>query len=166
MNEDKPAARGDTPEQIPSLMEKVGTHPLGTAAGFVGGAVAGALAGVAADPVGSLLGAVGGALLGGALGASTSVGPEIDISKHDRYWLEHYATRPYVPADADYADYGPAYRHGTRAYLRAVRPSHWEDVEVDLAKGWEAGKGASRLTWEDAKLAVRDAWDRMHNARE
>jgi len=81
----------------------------------------------------SLLGAVGGALLGGALGASTSVGPEVDISKHDRYWLEHYATRPYVPADADYADYDR--RTVTHTRVPACRASsHWEDVEADLAK--------------------------------
>ena len=29
MNEDKPAARTDITEQPPSLVEKVGTHPLG-----------------------------------------------------------------------------------------------------------------------------------------
>lgn len=67
MNEDKPAARPDTTEQPPSLVEKVGTHPLGVAAG----------------PGGSLLGAVDGALLGGALGASATVGPQIDVSKED-----------------------------------------------------------------------------------
>ncbi len=166
MNEDKPVARGDITERYPTFVEKVGPHPLGTAAGVIGGAAAGALIGIAAGPVGSLVGAVGGGLLGGALGASVSVGPQIDMTKHDRYWLEHFATRPYVPAGADYADFGPAYRHGTREYLSAATPRDWSEVESDLAQGWEAAKGSSRLTWDDAKPAVRDAWDRLRNAPE
>jgi len=163
MNDDKPADKGDATQRLPSLLELIGTHPVGITAGVIGGALMGAFGGMAAGPVGSLLGAVGGALAGGALGASISVGPEIDTGPHDRYWREHYATRSYVPAGADYADYGPAYRHGTRAYLSAARPRDWPDVEADLASGWEAAKGSSRLTWEEAKPAVRDAWDRLHH---
>jgi hypothetical protein len=166
MNEDKPAARTDITGQPPSLVEKVGTHPLGATAGVIGGAVTGALLGVAAGPVGSLLGAAGGALLGGALGTSATVGPQIDVSKEDCYWREHYATRPYVPAGADYADWGPAYRHGARACLSTAQPRDWHAVEAALAQQWPSCKEDSPLAWEEALPAVRDAWDRVDAARE
>jgi hypothetical protein len=165
MNEDKPAARTDITEQAPSLVEKIGTHSLGATAGVIGGAVTGALVGVAAGPVGSVLGAVGGALLGGALGASTTVGPRIDLSQEDRYWCEHYATRPYVPGGAVYADWGPAYRHGARACLSAAQPRDWHAVEAELAQQWPSCNEDSRLAWEEALPAVRDAWERVDAAR-
>lgn len=164
MNDDKAVDAGEPRTQAPSLVEMMGVHPLGTAAGVVGGTLAGAVVGLAAGPVGSLVGAVGGALLGGALGAATAFGPEIHVARHDRYWQEHYATRPYVPAGADYADYGPAYRYGVQSYLRADCPCEWHEVEAGLGAGWETAKGTSPLVWEDAKLAARDAWDRMRNA--
>jgi hypothetical protein len=165
MNQDEPAGQDDIGRRSPSLLEAVATHPFGTTAGVIGGALLGFVAGMAAGPLGSLVLAVGGALLGGAIGSSFSVGPEIDMSTHDSYWREHHASRPYVPAGADYADYGPAYRHGTRESLRAAAARDWRDAEADLARGWDANKGASRLSWEEAKPAVRDAWDRLQSAR-
>ena len=58
------------------VVERAGTHPLGTAAGGIGGAIAGAVAGIAAGPVGSLAGAIGGDIAGSAIGTgSVSTGP-------------------------------------------------------------------------------------------
>jgi len=37
----------------------------------------------------------------------------------------------------------------------------FEDVEPDLARDWAVSRGASRLEWEDAKHATRDAWTRL-----
>ena len=34
----------------------------------------------------------------------------------------------------------------------------YEDVENDLSSGWERTKGKSKLTWQEAKDAVKDAW--------
>jgi hypothetical protein len=65
---------------------------------------------------------------------------------------------------ADYADYGPAYRHGSRACLRAKQPRDWPEAEAGLARTWDANKEGSRLAWEQARPAVRDAWDRLHEA--
>jgi hypothetical protein len=148
-------------ERGPSLIEKIGVNPLGTLVGVLCGGLLGIVAGLAAGPVGSLLLAVGGALVGGALAASASAGTETDVAPHDNYWREHHASRPYAPAGADYADYGPAYRHGSRAYLRAPHPGTWQDTEAQLARDWDAARGKSRLSWEEARPAVRDAWERL-----
>jgi hypothetical protein len=147
-----------------SLWETLATHPLGIVGGAIGGALLGFVAGLAAGPVGSLLGAVGGAIAGVVLGKSLSVGPQIDLSPHDRYWREHYASRPYVAPGADYGDYGPAYRYGSAAYLRSDQPSDWPAVQAELARGWQAARDGSRLPWEQAQPAVRDAWDRLQRA--
>lgn len=162
MHEHKPH-RGEAGRRLSSLLETVGTHPLGTVAGGIGGALLGFVAGMAAGPVGSLLGAIGGAVAGIAVGSSANVGP-VDVSAQDRYWRDNYAARPYVPAAADYADYGPAYRHGARASLKARRPRDWHRVEADLGRRWERNRESSRLGWDEAKPAVRDAWDRVQGS--
>ena len=107
-------------------------------------------------------------MLGGSLGAAsgTTGAPVLDTSEHDAYWRENYATRPYVPAGAEYDDYAPAYRYGVEAYARSDRPRDWNEVEPELGGGWETVKAGSRLGWEDAKHAARDAWERVRNAAE
>ena len=38
--------------------------------------------------------------------------------------------------------------------------TRFEDVESDLKTKWDHEKGLSRLTWSEAKIAVREAWER------
>jgi hypothetical protein len=143
------------------LLETMATHPLGVVGGAITGALVGVVGGLAAGPVGSLLGAVIGAVIGAAIGASLTVGPQVDLSRQNRYWHEEYASRPYVPDGASYADYGPAYRHGSRAALHSAQPRDWPQAEDQLARGWKAARESSRLGWEEARPAVRDAWQRV-----
>jgi len=167
MKEDKPTAKAERKARIRDAAEEMaGTHALAATAGAVGGAVVGAIAGIAAGPLGSLVGAAGGALLGGALGASTGVAPPIDTAAHETHWREHFASRPYVPAGADYDDYAPAYRYGALAYAHSDGMRAWDEVEAELGAGWDAAKDRSRLAWEDARHAARDAWDRMKTLAE
>ena len=146
-------------------LETLGTHPLGVFGGAITGTLIGLVGGLAAGPVGSLLGAVAGAVAGAMIGASMAVGPEVDVSEQDRFWQEEYGRRPYVPDDASYADYGPAYRHGSRAALRSARPRDWPAAEDRLARGWQEARATSRLGWEEARPAVRDAWERVRDAQ-
>jgi hypothetical protein len=165
MNEDKPAAK-EAPRSPLPVEEKIGTHPLGATTGAIGGAIAGAVAGLAAGPVGSLVGLVGGAVLGGALGASSDTGPVIDIAAQEKYWCENFESRPYVPDGASFDDYGPAYRYGIQRYVRSDRPREWGEVEPEMAAGWASAKGESRLSWDEAAPAVRDAWERLRQPGE
>ncbi|HEX6703511.1 MAG TPA: hypothetical protein VF169_02020 [Albitalea sp.] len=157
MKEDKPVAEGE-PKPV---VEKVGTHGLGMAAGAVGGAVAGAVGGLAAGPVGSLAGAVGGAVLGATLGGSTGEGPVTDLSAEEAWWRENYAGRDYVSEGAPFSAYESAYRYGMRAYIRSDRPREWDEVEAELAAGWDEAREGSDLAWDEARPAVRDAWNRL-----
>lgn len=81
----------------------------------------------------------------------------------DDYWREHYSSRPYVRADEPYDTYEPAYRYGYRTRLERLDDS-WEAVEDDLEAGWDRFKQSSRLTWLEAKDAVRDGWHHIERA--
>jgi hypothetical protein len=63
-----------------------------------------------------------------------------------------------------YDDYRPAYRYGGEA-RHHYGVQDWDDeVERDLEQGWERVKGRSRMAWNDAKHATKDAWHRVERA--
>ena len=39
--------------------------------------------------------------------------------------------------------------------------AEWSEVEPNLAAGWPAARGDSKLDWADARQAAKDAWDRV-----
>ncbi|HEV7514894.1 MAG TPA: glycine zipper family protein [Thermoanaerobaculia bacterium] len=78
------------------------------------------------------------------------------VSDTNDYWRNNFSTRPYA-SGRNYADYEPAYKYGQEAYNR-YPGRRFEDVENDLSSGWERAKGASKLTWQEVKDAVKDAW--------
>ena len=60
--------------------------------------------------------------------------------------------------------YQPAYRTGYEGYTR-YPGKKYEAVESDLQRDYEKSKGSSTLAWDKARLATRDAWDRVEKAR-
>jgi len=78
------------------------------------------------------------------------------------YWRDNYASRPYV-SGGSFDDYGPAYRHGVAGYS-AYPGKRFEDVDDELAREWATTRGGSTLSWEDARPASRDAWQRLERA--
>lgn len=97
---------------------------------------------------------VAGALGGDAV--ANSINPDAEAS----YWRENYSSRPYVPADAKYDDFGPAYAFGISAYKRHAG-RNFDDIESELSSNWAAQRGQSRLEWLDARDATHDAWHRL-----
>ena len=78
-------------------------------------------------------------------------------AREQGYWREHFATRPgYVSGYTYEDDYAAAYRIGYEG--RNFYKTTFEDNEDDLKADWERLKGASRLTWEQAKTAMQEAW--------
>ncbi len=77
----------------------------------------------------------------------------------DSYYADQYRNADYYRSDYDYdVDYRPAYRYGTYA-RSAYAGREWDDrLEAELERGWANAKGNSRMAWNDAKAAVRDAW--------
>jgi hypothetical protein len=178
---DRPTARGelrgdvarerstadtrDAPHRDP-VTGAPGFHPVGTGLGAAaGGVAAGAAVGSVAGPVGTVIGAAVGALAGGLVGKG--IAEQIDPSVEDAYWRDNFLERDYIddPAEARYADYGPAYRYGVDAYGRNAGRDY-DTLEPELASGWDSARGESRLHWDDAKHATRDAWHRLKNATE
>jgi phage tail tape-measure protein len=137
-----------------------GAHPIGTGVGAaLGGAAAGAATGTVAGPVGTVVGAAIGAVVGGLAGKG--VAESIDPTREDAYWRENYKSRPYV-SDASYDDFGPAYAYGVSSYSMHAGHGHdFGDIESDLGRNWDKVRGTSSLSWERAKNATRDAWNRV-----
>lgn len=134
-------------------------HPVGTAVGGVaGGAAAGALAGSMFGPIGTIIGAGIGVVAGAAIGAG--VAEQIDPEHETEYWRNAYQTRPYAKHEYDFDhDYSAAYRYGLQA-REQNRSRTFDEIEGELRNAWDASCGQSRLDWEDARPAVRDAFNR------
>ena len=154
--------KGDPDRNPDPITGAPGAHPIGTGVGAAGGGAAGAAIGAAvsgpAFPVGAAIGAVVGAIAGGLAGkgAAEAVNPTAE----DEYWRENYASRPYVEEMYTYDDdYRPAYEYGwtARSQLGADK---FDDVEKHLGQSWDSAKNKSRLDWNKAKLAARDAFHR------
>ena len=141
-----------------------GSHPVGTGLGAAaGGMAAGAAAGTVAGPVGTVVGAAVGAVVGGLAGKG--IAEKIDPTIEEAYWRENYVSRPYVDKSYTYDDYGPAYMYGVDNYSR-YQGRKFEDVEAELGRDWQRAKGKSRLAWEDAKHATKDAFHRVSDTVE
>jgi hypothetical protein len=87
----------------------------------------------------------------------------LDTRNDDRFWRESFTGRPYYRKEFSFDDYEPAYRYGRESFARYPGKS-FDAVAADLERGWDRTKAKSRLTWENAKDAVRDAWHRTERA--
>lgn len=132
-------------------------HPVVAGVGAMSGAVAGAAIGAPGGAVTAALGAAVGAVAGAIVGEG--VADAFDHSVEETYWRRRYATAVYANAAYDFSDFSPAYRYGWERRAQAGRRP-FSEVENDLARDWETSKGSSRLTWDKARAAVREAWQR------
>ncbi|NRF67018.1 hypothetical protein HLB44_08500 [Aquincola sp. S2] len=153
-----------TDANLDPLTGAPGSHPVGTGVGAIlGGVATGAAVGTAAGPVGTAIGAAAGAIVGGLAGKA--IAEQIDPTAEETYWRENYSKRPYVDYGAPFDDYSPAYNYGVDAYSR-FPGERYEDIEPRLASDWDSVRGESNLTWERAKDATRDAWQRVSDTIE
>ena len=137
-----------------------GSHPLGTGIGSLGGAAAGAAIGTMAGPLGTLIGGAIGAIVGG--GAGHAAAEAIDPTREEAYWRAEYAKADYYREGHDFdRDLHPAYAVGYANRARYPAEARFEDHESDLERSWHEVKGESRLEWNDARRASRDAWNRL-----
>ena len=165
MKKERPAAKGE-PKTPPVDRDRdderkpLGAHPVGTAVGGAAGAVAaGAVVGSIAGPIGAAVGAAIGAAAGGMTGKL--VADLVDPQMEDEFWRKNWSDRKYVDGGFTYdQDWAPAYRYGIDAYARYPDRSY-DDMEADLSTGWADVRGESRLDWDRARHATRDAWQRV-----
>ncbi len=149
----------------------VGTHPVAMSAGAATGGIAAGIAtglamGTFAGPIGTAVGIAAGAVMG-AVGGSLAgkavaehINPTLNPTAEHSYWRKHFARRPYTRARTCYEEYAPAYQYGWESQARHLGQT-FEQVEVSLKGDWDKIKGTCMLGWEDAKEAVRDAWNRV-----
>lgn len=83
---------------------------------------------------------------------------EIDAAREDAYWQGAFRGERYYSPHLDYEDYAPAFCVGYTGY--AQYGGSFEDAEKSLVANWVRIKGDARLPYEQARLAIRAAWDR------
>ena len=173
---DRPISKPDLNED--PVTGEPGSHPVGTGIGSASGAATGALIGMLGGPIGAGIGGVAGAIVGGLIGKG--IGEAVDPTE-DAYWRETHTERDYYNDDYSYDDYEPAYRMGyTLAdaehehHDAVVRPhvesgtteGHtYDDSDAELERLYGERRGESRLDWDDARHAVRDAYKRRVEQR-
>jgi hypothetical protein len=146
------------------LTDAAGAHPIETGLGAsLGGAAAGLAVGAAGGPVGAVIGGiVGGAVAGGLVGKG--VGELIDPTTEDAWLREYFGTRAAHREGKTHDHYRHAYHYGL---LSADRHAgrRFEDVEPELRTGWDTARDTCPLVWDEARDAVRHAFDRGTQAR-
>jgi hypothetical protein len=136
----------------------------GTAGGIAGAAVLGAATGtIAGGPLGTIAGAAAGVVAGSVLGGigGKALAERINPAHEDDYWRNEFPRRPYaVGSSHGWSHYETAYRYGYESY-----PSYagrdFADAEQELALGWDAYRKDNPLDWDEARWAIRDAYQRV-----
>ena len=137
-----------------------GAHPIGTGVGAASAGAAGAAVGAVAGPVGVLAGAVIGAVAGGLAGKG--VAESIDPTNEDGYWQANHGSQIYA-SNGSYERHSLAYRTGYEGVGRHGVDKNYSDVEDDLKSTYEKTKEQAGLSWDNAKHAVRAAYDRARD---
>lgn len=81
----------------------------------------------------------------------------LSAAEHDTFWRRSFGSRPYTREERGYEHYRPAYAFGWEA-RRSHGDRPFEEVEPRLKEEWDPD--ATRLAWEEARPAVRDAYIR------
>ena len=138
-----------------------GAHPVGTGVGAASAGAAGAAIGAVAGPIGVVAGTVIGAVAGGLAGKG--VAESIDPTNEDGYWQANHHSQPYA-LHGSYERFSPAYRTGYEGVVRHGADKDYADVEDDLKSTYEQGRDKAGVSWDNAKHAVRAAYDRARDS--
>ena len=84
----------------------------------------------------------------------------VTAAENDSFWRKSFHGRDYTDTDRGYDYYRPAYRYGWESRDRHGGRD-FSEVEGELRSGWDAD--AARMKWEEARPAVRDAYERQGN---
>lgn len=165
-DQEKTVEKVDANTNADPISGEYGSHPVGTGVGAAGTGIAGAIiGGVIAGPLGAVIGAAVYGVVGGLAGKSFA--EEINPTVENEYWQENYSSRSYVDPSIGYDQYKPAYQQGWEAGIRYADKTDktYDDVEPELQSNWETCNTEPKLSWDKAKPATRDAWDRLQEHR-
>ncbi|MBI1274668.1 hypothetical protein GC177_01700 [bacterium] len=85
-----------------------------------------------------------------------------DWAAEEAYWRSNYNTRPYATTTTTYTTYEPAYRYGYDVYTTYNGRPIDQISDEELRAGWMKAHSNTTLTWEQARPAVKDAYDRLN----
>lgn len=165
MNENK--NRGQRDSNPDPITGAPGAHPVGTgiggaagaAAGVAGAMAVGAAAGTVVGPIGTVLGGAAGAIIGGLMGKG--VAEQVNPTEEEAYWKDNYRNEPYYQENHTWDDYDQGYRVGYEGYGKyGQKRASFDNYEAEFRQDYEKNRGNSKLTWDQARLAARAAWDR------
>lgn len=138
---------------------------------------------VPAAVVGDTTGRTKGAAIGDAIGHAIGVGTDVVVgtfaegvaagkkavsrirdlvnprSEHE-FWRKEFPNCSYFTPGTLYEQYGPAFQYGWESCLNHEGKT-FKDAEAQLAHDWDGRRGRSTLSWDNARDAVRDAWQRV-----
>lgn len=83
-----------------------------------------------------------------------------DSAKETIDWREHHEGQSYASGQRSYEDFVPAYRTAQAAFSRHAG-KRFEEIEDDLALDYGKHQPGSALPWDEARPAVRSAWDKL-----
>jgi len=146
------------------ITDAPGSHPIETGIGAaIGGAASGAAVGSVAGPIGTAIGAAAGAVAGGYAGKG--LGELIDPTTEDNWLRDNFKSRPYVHKGETFETYHPAYHYGADAEAK-YQGTDFAKVEDELKRGWGTAKDHGGMTWNRARDAVKDAYERTIQLRQ
>jgi len=125
----------------------------------IGGAIGRAI-GVGADV---LAGAIAGGIAAGKNAAGKNAIEPVNPTAEHEFWRKEYANRPYFTHGTPYEQYGPAFQYGWESHA-GHKDETFTDVEPQLGLDWENRRGQSTLSWNHAKDAAHDAWQRAERS--
>jgi len=81
-----------------------------------------------------------------------------------RYWESQYESADKAVVNLNFdISYGPAYRHGIDAFTKHGGKPYDLIDQKGLASAWENMDEKSSLSWDDAEVAVRKAYERLYS---
>jgi uncharacterized protein (TIGR02271 family) len=138
-----------------SITKRVGTIGMG--------AIGAALGGIVAGPIGAVVGGVIGAV---SARSGENSAPKDEAKVEEEYWRKNFLDRDYVQTHQSYETYAPAYRAGYQGFNQtADTEKSFEEIEPQLRQVYEQSTPDTRLDWNQAKHAARDAYMRLYEER-
>jgi hypothetical protein len=83
-----------------------------------------------------------------------------DSPKDKIDWRQHHSLQPYAGGKYQYEDFVPAYSMAQAAFS-THRGKTFEEIENELALDYKKHDPLSALPWDEARPAVRSAWDKL-----
>lgn len=136
-----------------------GSHPVGTTVGAAVAGAAGTIVGAGlAGPLGAVVGATLGAAAGAAVGHNAAESANPTYVEVEPALQADFPNRTYATGRV-YDDYREAYMFGVNERHHWPHPAAWDaQTEATLRDRWAQTDTRTKLSWEQAREPVRDAW--------